>query len=79
MLTGNRYVQAFKAQLEHVRSPPKIPEWERIASKITDYAEAAVRGTLSLDDALAALDHDVDQLLEKRRWMLERQASTGAG
>ena len=79
VLTGNRYVQAFKAQLEHVRSPPKIPEWERIASKITDYAEAAVRGTLSLDDALAALDHDVDQLLEKRRWMLERQASTGAG
>jgi multiple sugar transport system substrate-binding protein len=70
-LADNRYAQAFWTQLQHLRSPPKIPEWERIASKVTDYAEAAVRGSLSLDEALAALDHDVDQLLEKRRWLLE--------
>lgn len=55
-----------------MRSPPKVPEWERIASKITDYAEAAVRGELSMEQALAGLDRDVDALLEKRRWLLER-------
>jgi multiple sugar transport system substrate-binding protein len=58
---------AFRTQLEVVRATPKIPEWERIANKISQYAEAAVRGDLELDDALAALDADVDAILEKRR------------
>jgi multiple sugar transport system substrate-binding protein len=74
-LRENRYTRAFWTQLQHLRSPPKIPEWERIASKITDYAEAAVRGDLTPDAALAALDHDVDALLEKRRWLLKRAAT----
>jgi len=34
--------------------------------------EAAVRGDLGLDDALAALDRDVDAILEKRRWLRAR-------
>ena len=65
-------VAAFWQQLAHVRTPPKIPEWERIATTITRYAEAAVRGDLSVDDALAGLDRDVDRILAKRRWLLER-------
>jgi multiple sugar transport system substrate-binding protein len=68
-------VAAFWQQLAHVRTPPKIPEWERIASTITRYAEAAVRGDLSIDDALAGLDRDVDRILAKRRWLLERAQS----
>jgi multiple sugar transport system substrate-binding protein len=72
-LADNRYARAFWTQLQYLRAPPKVPEWERIASKITDYAEAAVRGDLSVDAALAALDRDVDVLLEKRRWLLEHQ------
>jgi multiple sugar transport system substrate-binding protein len=71
-LRDNRHTQAFWTQLQYVRAPPKVPEWERIASKITDYAEAAVRGDLSIEQALAGLDRDVDALLEKRRWLLER-------
>jgi multiple sugar transport system substrate-binding protein len=63
---------AFWQQLAHVQSPPKIPEWERIAAKITEHAEGMVRGDVAIDDALAALDRDVDAILEKRRWMLER-------
>ena len=74
-LADNPYAHAFWTQLEHVQPPPKIPEWERIAALITDYAEAAVRGDLSPDAALAALDRDVDALLEKRRWLLERAAA----
>lgn len=73
-LMHDRYAHAFWQQLEHVRSTPKIPEWERIADKITQYTEATVRERMDLDAALTALDTDVDQLLEKRRWMLRRAA-----
>jgi multiple sugar transport system substrate-binding protein len=55
-----------------VRSTPKIPEWERIASRIARHAEAAVRGEESPEEALAALDRETDRLLEKRRWLLAR-------
>jgi multiple sugar transport system substrate-binding protein len=72
-LADNRHAQAFWTQLQHLRAPPKVPEWERIASRIADYAEATVRGELDIDAALAALDRDVDVLLEKRRWLLERR------
>ena len=71
-LTGNRYAQAFWKQLQQVRATPKIPEWERIADKIGQYAEAAILQRTSADEALTALDADVDALLEKRRWLLRR-------
>ena len=64
---------AFWTQLAHVRSTPKIPERERIAQKVTEHAEAAIRGRVDVDGALAALDRDVDAILEKRRWMLARR------
>ena len=34
-----------------------------------------MRGDLSADEALAALDRDVDALLEKRRWLLDRDVA----
>ena len=71
-LAGPR-VSAFRTQLAHVRATPKIPEWERIASRIAYHAEAAVREGRDLDATLAALDRDADQLLEKRRWLLARK------
>ena len=71
-LMHDRYAQAFWQQLQHVRATPKIPEWERIADKITQYAEAAIRERMDMDGALTGLDADVDQLLEKRRWLLRR-------
>jgi len=70
VLAGDPQARAFAQQLPFVRSTPKIPEWERIASRITQYAEAAARGQMSVDDALAALDADTDAILEKRRWLL---------
>jgi len=63
---------AFFVQLQHLRSAPKIPEWERIASRIARHAEAAVRGEESSEEALAALDREADRMLEKRRWLLAR-------
>ena len=79
-LPSDRHAAAFWRQLAYVRSTPKIPEWERIASKVSQYTEAAVRGDLGADEALAKLDRDVDAVLEKRRWLLEPGSGAhGAG
>lgn len=69
---------AFWRQLAHVRATPKIPEWERIAAAITRHTELALRSDAPADDVLAALDRDVDAILEKRRWMLEQAAASAA-
>ena len=74
-LAGNAHAQAFHRQLQHVLPTPPIPEWERIASRISYYAEMTIRQQLSVDAALAALDRDVDRILEKRRWLLAREAT----
>lgn len=71
-LADNRYAQAFRRQLQQVRATPAIPEWERIANKLAYHAERAIRRQVSADEALAALDQDVDRILEKRRWLLSR-------
>ena len=62
----------FLVQLQRVAAPPKVPEWERIATRVAECAEQVMRGGRDLDSALAALDADVDRILEKRRWMLDR-------
>jgi multiple sugar transport system substrate-binding protein len=62
--------KAFRAQLDHLASTPKVPEWERIAVKITLHLERVVRGDAGIEEALAALDADVDGILAKRRAML---------
>jgi len=71
-LAADPEIRAFRVQLGAVRATPKIPEWEQIAARIAQYAEAAVRGDAAPDAALGALDADVDGLLEKRRWLLAR-------
>ena len=74
-LAGDPYARAFRRQLQFVRATPKIPEWDEITTLITDHSEAAVRGGTPPDSALAALDRDVDQALEKRRWLQRREQS----
>jgi multiple sugar transport system substrate-binding protein len=53
-----------------------VPEWELVTTKIIDYAERAIRSTAPMDVVLEALDADVDRILEKRRWMLDRRAGS---
>jgi multiple sugar transport system substrate-binding protein len=77
VLAGDRRVQAFELQLKSVRSTPKIPEWERIASKVAHYAESSIRGRMTAEAALVALDAEVDAILEKRRWLLRHQGDGG--
>jgi multiple sugar transport system substrate-binding protein len=57
-----------------VEAPPRVPEWEQIATKVLDFAEQSIRGGVPGDTVLARLDRDVNHLLEKRRWLLQRGA-----
>jgi len=71
LLQNDIYFKAFYDQLQRVVPMPKVPEWEQIVfAKVQQYAEFAATGALSDDDALKALDNDVNKILEKRRWML---------
>jgi len=73
--TRDDRIRAFYDQLQRAEPLPKVPEWELIATRIASAAEAAARGRATNDQALASLQRDVDQILEKRRWMLARQSA----
>lgn len=60
---------SFWTQLQRVVPTPLVPEWEQIATMVLDHSEQAVRGGVPADVVLRNLDRNVDQLLEKRRWM----------
>jgi multiple sugar transport system substrate-binding protein len=77
-LANNRYAAAFRTQLERVVATPKVPEWEQIAAKLIDRADAAIRTAQTEEQALAGLDADVDEMLSKRRWLLARRAAAQA-
>jgi multiple sugar transport system substrate-binding protein len=66
---------AFHEQLQRVAPLPPVPEIELIVTRVASAVEAAARGRKSIDEALEALDREVDQILEKRRWMLARHAA----
>jgi multiple sugar transport system substrate-binding protein len=74
-LTTDEYARAFRDQLERVKPAPKVPEWERIATELRLVTERAVHGELSVDQAAQELDARTDTILEKRRWMLAREAA----
>jgi len=69
---------AFRAQLERVVATPPIPEWERITDQIKIVTEHTARGTFDVEAGAKELDARTDRILEKRRWMLERRATTPA-
>jgi multiple sugar transport system substrate-binding protein len=73
-LAGNVYARAFREQLERVKPTPKVPEWERIGADMGLVAERVVHGDLSVEQGAAKLDLEVDGMLQKRRWLLERGA-----
>lgn len=71
-LASSPYAKAYRAQLDRVRSPPKVPEWERIAQEMRLTAERVVQGVATVDEACVALDRKTDEILEKRRWMMDK-------
>ena len=77
-LANDAQLRAFGEQVKRVRSTPKIPEWELIATRVQERVEMAVRGAVSPDSVLVLLDADVEGILAKRRWLLERSRSADA-
>jgi multiple sugar transport system substrate-binding protein len=71
-LAGDTHAIAFRDQLERTRSPPKVPEWQRIATEMRLVTESLVAGEISVDQAATELDARADRILEKRRWMLSQ-------
>jgi multiple sugar transport system substrate-binding protein len=71
--------RAFWEQLQRVQAPPRVPEWEQIATKVLDYAEQSIRGGVPADTVLGRLNADINRLLEKRRWLLERGSLSSGG
>jgi multiple sugar transport system substrate-binding protein len=71
-LAQNRYARAFREQLERARAQPKVPEWERIVTDMRLVAERVVRAHEPVEQGAADLDRDVDDMLQKRRWLLAR-------
>jgi multiple sugar transport system substrate-binding protein len=70
-------MKAFFIQLQYLRSTPKIPEWEQIATKIMEYTELAANRSTPNEELLEALNKDVNRILEKRRWLFEHNALSG--
>jgi multiple sugar transport system substrate-binding protein len=70
-LVQSPYARAFRIQLDRVRAPPQVPEWERIAQEMRMAAERVVQGTSTIDQAMVALNRKADEILEKRRWMMD--------
>ena len=71
-LIGDPYAQAFWTQLQRVEPLPKVPEIELIVTKVFERAETAIRGGVPVEEALANLDREVNAILAKRRWMMDR-------
>ena len=77
-LTGEPHLRAFREQLQHVEPTPRLPEWERIAWAIAEAAERVILGQQTVDASLDQLQAEVDRMLAKRRFLLDRQ-KPGAG
>jgi multiple sugar transport system substrate-binding protein len=74
-LIGDPHARTFWEQLQRVEPLPAVPEIELIVTKVFETGERVVRGSVPVARALTDLDADVNRVLEKRRWILERELS----
>ena len=73
-LANSKYMKAFYTQLLKTKPTPKVPEWEQIVfSKIQQSAEVIARKKKTIAEVLKELDKDANDILEKRRWMMDRK------
>jgi multiple sugar transport system substrate-binding protein len=77
-LIGDKYTKAFWEQLQRVEPLPAVPEIELIVTKVFETGEKVVQGGTPVARALEDLDRQVDAILEKRRWMLDRAKARAA-
>ena len=75
VLSRNDKARAFREQLDRVQPVPLVPEIELIMAKLIEYSEQSIRGGVPPAEAMRRLDAEVNNILEKRRWMLERRVA----
>lgn len=73
-IASDPYIAAFGTQLERLQPFPQLPEWEEIMQAMRVMAERVAQGTQQVDAATTQFDAEIDQMLAKRRWMIERAA-----
>jgi multiple sugar transport system substrate-binding protein len=78
VLSRNDKARAFREQLERVKPVPLVPEIELVMQKLAEYAEQSIRGGVPPAEAMRRLDAEVNTILEKRRWLLERRVAERA-
>ncbi len=64
-------IAPFAAQAGFTANDPAIVEWEQIRDQVQIFGERAVRGLMTIDEALAALDTRTDAILAKRRALVD--------
>jgi len=64
-------LRPFAEQMRQPAITPKIIEWERVQVEVQLVAERMVRGLLTIPQALATIDGRIDQILAKRRSLVE--------
>ena len=69
-LARDPYLTAFRVQLGRVVPTPPVPESELIMNLVAQAGERAARNRQTIDQALASLNAEVDDVLEKRRWLM---------
>ena len=72
-LSRDQIAEIVELQLERLRVFQQLPEWEQIMQGMRVMAERVVRGAQSEDGAVTGFDAEVDAMLAKRRWLLDRQ------
>jgi len=77
-LAEDEHARAFWLQLQRTRALPAVPEIETIMSRVIEYSEASIRGNAPAAQSLTGLDAAVDRILEKRRWVLDRESTASA-
>lgn len=78
-LANDELARAFREQLERVKPTPKVLEWERIVQEMRLVTERVVRGGEAQETAVQDLDHRVDEILAKRRWIHAQEHPSQAG
>lgn len=65
-------MMAFYHQLESVVPTPKIAEWEMVAIKMQEHLDRVIFNKRTLGEMVPELNRDINYILEKRRYLLER-------
>ena len=73
-LIDDREIAAFRTQLDRTVALPRVPEAENIVNAVAEHGQLAVRGQYDARGAAMALDRKIETMLEKRRWVLEKNA-----